>query len=71
MPDGTWGAFEIKLGSDRLDEAAEKLIEVKNMIVDKGLRNPPKILCIICGVCDYGYTREDGVMVIPITALKN
>ena len=28
MPNGRWGAFEIKLGMNQVDEAAEKLLNL-------------------------------------------
>ena len=31
----------------------------------------PAILCVICGMSNAAYEREDGVYVVPITALKN
>lgn len=31
--------------------------------------NPPKVLCVICGTTNMAYKREDGVYVVPITAL--
>ena len=39
-------------------------------MIEKGVK-PPKTLCVICGLSNAVYTREDGVIVIPITALKN
>jgi hypothetical protein len=30
MPDGRWGAFEIKLGAGRIDEAAENLLKFRS-----------------------------------------
>ena len=30
---------------------------------------PPEILVVICGLSSFAYTRPDGVMVVPITAL--
>ncbi len=32
---------------------------------------PPKALCVICGLSNAIYTRDNGVIVIPITALKD
>lgn len=32
---------------------------------------PPDVLCVICGMSEYAYQRDDGVYVVPITALKN
>ena len=71
MKDGSWAAFEIKLGANQIDAAAESLIKLKNSIVadEKGI--PPKVLCVICGLSNAAYKREDGVYVVPITALKD
>ena len=71
MPDGSWGAFEIKLGANQLDAAAEKLLQIKNAIEKDPKGKPPKILCIVCGLSNAAYVRPDGVIVVPITALKN
>lgn len=70
LEDGRWCAFEIKLGANQIDKAAHDLIEIKNAIKDSG-GNPPDVLCVICGLSNAAYKREDGVFVVPITALKN
>ena len=70
LEDGRWCAFEIKLGANQIDKAAHDLIEIKNAIKDSG-GNPPDVLCVICGLSNAAYRREDGVFVVPITALKN
>lgn len=71
MPDGTWGAFEIKLGAHQLDDAAEKLLRIKSALESEPRGKPPKILGVICGLSNATYIRPDGVHVIPITALKD
>ncbi len=71
MPDGNWGAFEIKLGAHQLDDAAEKLLHIKSVIESEPKGRPPKILGVICGLSNATYIRPDGVHVIPITALKD
>ena len=68
FPDGTWGAFEIKLGANQIDSAAKELLKLKGIMEREG-DNPPAILCVICGMSDMAYRREDGVFVVPITAL--
>ena len=70
LPDGSWGAFEIKLGANQVDAAARDLLAIKKYMEASPQAKPPAILCVICGLANYGYTREDGVMVVPITALK-
>lgn len=71
MPDGSWGAFEVKLGANKLDEAAKNLLRIKAMIEKNPKGKPPKILVIICGLANATYLRPDGVYVIPITALRS
>lgn len=70
LENGEWCAFEIKLGANKIDEAAENLISVSKSIRESGGK-PPKICCVLCGLSNAAYQRPDGVFVVPITALKN
>ena len=70
LGDGCWAAFEIKLGANQIDKAAQELIELKNAISKEKDGNPPNVLCVICGMSNAAYLRDDGVYVVPITALK-
>lgn len=70
LNDGEWCAFEIKLGANKIDEAANNLIKISNDIVASGGK-PPKVKCVICGMINAAYLRKDGVYVLPITSLKN
>lgn len=65
--DGRWAAFEVKLGEGRADEAADNLLRLAQK-VDPDRMGPPAALGVIVS-SGYGYTREDGVSVIPIGAL--
>ena len=65
--DGTWGAFEVKLGPAEVDDAAEKLLRLAKR-VDTDRHGEPAVLGVITG-WGYGYRRPDGVSVIPIGAL--
>lgn len=69
LKDGTWCAFEIKLGANQIEGAAENLLKIRKEIEENG-GNPPAVLCIICGLSNAAYQREDGVFVVPITALR-
>jgi len=71
LPDGRWGAFEIKLGIDRIDAAAEGLLKINELTYGNNKSKGPAVLCVICGLSSAAYRREDGVFVIPITALRN
>ena len=70
LKNGNWCAFEIKLGAHQIDSAAEQLINIKNTIAAQKDGIPPSVLCVICGMSNAAYRREDGVFVVPITALK-
>lgn len=69
LADGNWGAFEIKLGANQIEGAAAELLKIKSIMEKEG-DNPPKVLCVICGMSNMAYKRDDGVYVVPITALK-
>lgn len=71
LPDGQWCAFEIKLGANQVDTAANNLLNIQKGIADDPDGNPPAILCVLCGMSNAAYRRTDGVYVVPITALKN
>ncbi|MDY6470013.1 MAG: DUF4143 domain-containing protein, partial [Succinivibrio dextrinosolvens] len=71
LEDRNWCAFEIKLGANQIESAAKNLIKIKTQIEKEEKSQPPKVLCVICGLSNAAYQREDGVFVVPITALKN
>ncbi len=70
LENGNWCAFEIKLGANQIDKAAENLLNIKESISNEGGKTPA-VCCVICGLTNAAYQREDGVFVVPITALKN
>lgn len=69
LPDGRWGAFEIKLGAHQIDQAAENLLAIKADLAATPGAHMPGALVVICGTGGAAYTRADGVHVVPITAL--
>ncbi|MFT0898064.1 DUF4143 domain-containing protein [Candidatus Methanoprimaticola sp. MG2] len=71
MPDGRWGAFEVKLGTNMIDSAADNLIKIGNMMADDPNGRAPEFMCVISGMESAAYRREDGVYVVPITSLRN
>ena len=68
---GEWIAFEIKLGANQIDAAAENLISIRDSIAEEKSGKPPKAMCVLCGMSNAAYQRPDGVYVVSITALKN
>ena len=70
LPDGDWCGIEIKLGANKIDEAAANLLHIRSEI-DKDGGKVPSALIVLCGLSNAAYQRPDGVYVVPLTALKN
>lgn len=68
LSDGKWGAVEIKLGGNEIEQAAKNLLCLKNR-VNSNLGDP-SFLMVLTGA-PYAYKRTDGVIVVPIGCLKN
>ena len=64
--DGEYGAVEIKLGANQIEEAKENLLKFYEKVDKK-----PKFMCIICGL--WGNVVKDpvsGIYILPITSLR-
>ena len=70
LPGGEWCAFEIKLGANQIDGAADALLKLKSAIEKEKGGRPPKVMGVICGLSNAAYRRPDGVYVVPVTALR-
>jgi predicted AAA+ superfamily ATPase len=71
LRNGNYGLIEIKLGGDSLiNEGAKSLIKLANKI-DTDKMKAPSFLMVLCGVAPFAYKREDGVLVVPISCLKD
>ena len=63
--DGDYGAIEIKLGANEIDEATNNLLKFYEKSEKK-----PKFMCIICGLWDSVVKDpKTGIYILPITAL--
>ena len=65
--DGRWAAFEVKLGQADIDLAAANLLTFAGK-VDTTKVGEPAMLAVVTAT-GYGYTRPDGVVVIPAATL--
>ncbi len=64
--DGDYGAVEIKLGANEIDDAKKNLLNFYDKVDKK-----PKFMCIICGLWENVIVdKETGIYILPITALK-
>ena len=70
LQDGSWCGIEIKLGANKIEDAAKSLLRIRDEVVKDGGKKP-EALCVLCGLSNAAYQRSDGVFVVPITALKN
>ena len=75
LKDGRYALIEVKLGSNEIEEGAEHLTEIVRLIAEYNkseaqcpLRMPDLLMVITGG--EHAYTREDGVIVCPISALR-
>ena len=70
LQDGGWCGIEIKLGANKIEEAASNLLHIRDEVVKDGSK-APSALIVLCGLSHAAYQRPDGVYVVPLTALKN
>ncbi len=71
MRNGNYGLIEIKLGGDKqIDEAVAVLNKLAGKI-DTGRMKSAQFKMVLVGVGNYAYRREDGVLIVPISCLKN
>jgi len=76
LRDGRYALIEFKLGSADIDDGAKHLLELEKLIKEYNEKETqcklrlPDLKIVITGT-QYGYTRDDGVLVVPIGCLKN
>ena len=71
LRNGHYGLIEIKLGGDTLiDEGAQTLKKLAKKI-DTTRMHTPSFLMVLTAVGAYAYQRPDGVLVVPITCLRD
>lgn len=75
LDDGRYALIECKLGSKEIEEGANHLVQLHRLIAEHNrtekqmpIREPDLKLILTGG--KNGYTREDGVHVIPLACLK-
>lgn len=66
---GEYALIQTKLGTKKIKEASEKLIELRDKIKAKG-KKEPKFLMVVTG-SDMAYTTNEGVLIVPIGCLRD
>lgn len=69
LPDGRWGAFEMKTGAHEIEEGAKSLLKMDGKIRNQENGRPPEFMCVLCGMPNAAYVRDDGIYVLPPTVL--
>lgn len=69
LRNGKYALVEVKLGGDSLIESGAKTLKALAAKIDTDKMDSPSFLMVLTGVGKYAYTREDGVVVVPISAL--
>ena len=69
---GAYALAEVKLGGETLvEEGARTLKKLSSLILAKG-KKPPTFMMIVTAVGAFAYRRkEDGIIVCPLSALRN
>ena len=76
LSDGRYALIEFKLGESEVEEGASHLREIERLVREKNKSEsqcplpPPALKLVITGT-QYGYRREDGVLVVPIGCLRD
>lgn len=68
LPNGDVGLIEIKLGGKLEEVAAANLLKLEEMLTKVNIVPSFKMI-LTAG--EFAYTREDGVIVVPLATLKN
>ena len=66
--DGAWIAAEIKLGGQAaIDAAAASLLKLRSVVDERHVGAPANL--VVVTAVGYGYRRDDGVLVVPLSTL--
>ena len=74
LDDGRYALIEFKLGESEIDKGASHLCKIERLVYEYNQKNSQTLLKmpslkIIITASEYGYKRDDGVLVIPIGCL--
>ena len=71
MPDGRWGAIEVKLAEDKVPAGVANLVRLRDLAAKNAAQRmpPPSFLAVLVGRASYAHGTEEGVKVVPLTML--
>lgn len=71
LRNGRYALIELKLGGKTLVEEGAKTLKDVLRRIDTDRMGEPAFMAVVTGTGNYAYRRDDGVLVIPIGALKD
>lgn len=71
LRNGKYGLVEIKLGGEKLIEEGVNTLTTLDKKIDIEKMKAPAFKMVLVGVGRYAYRRDDGVIVVPISCLKD
>ena len=70
LPDGRWAAIEVKLGGQELIDAGAVSLLAAVDSIDPSRTPRPAFKAIVTATGQYAYRRNDGVLILPLSALR-
>ena len=69
--DGAWGAIEIKLSENKVQDGIDSLLRLKNKVLRNELSQSraPSFLMVLAGKSRYARISPEGVFVVPLACL--
>lgn len=68
---GSYALIEVKLGGESLIEEAAKTLNALAANIDTARMPPPSFKMVLVAVAPFAYARPDGVIVVPLTSLRD
>jgi len=71
LPDGRWGAVEIKLSDEKMPQALKSLLRLRDKVAaNPAARNKhPAFMLVLVGKAAFARKTPEGVYVVPINML--
>ncbi len=70
LRNGSYGLVEVKLGGSVLIEEGAAALKKLASKIDTTKMKAPSFMMVLTGIGDYAYSRDDGVLVVPVGSLK-
>ena len=71
LRNGSYGLIEVKLGGDTLIDEGAKSLKNLSAKIDTTKMKEPSFLMVLTGLGEFAYRRPDGVLVVPVSCLKD